>query len=113
MKKIVSILIVGVFVFSSVCFAADWSLMIKDTRQDGETLFVTTEYKNDKGAVVETVDVPLFQPKTYDEVLVGLKNRAETIKSREAAKALISSKVKPDTDKEKNKPIATLTAVVG
>ena len=88
-----------------------WELKIKSTKQSGDTLVVTTEYYEDS-VLVETVDVPLFRPKTYDEVLIGLKNRAETIKSRKEAEALINSKVKPDTDKKVNKPIPTVSAEV-
>lgn len=87
-----------------------WELKIKETRQDGDTLFVKTEYY-DAGVLVDTVDVPLFQPKTYEEVLTGLKNRAETIKSKKVAEALITSKVKPETEKEVNKPIPTAKVI--
>jgi len=85
-----------------------WELKIKETRKDGDTLFVKTEYY-DGVTLVETAEVPIFRPKTYDDVLVGLKNRAETIKKKKEAEALIDSKVKPDTDKQVNKPIPTVS----
>lgn len=102
-------LFVSLIVLCSSAFAGDWSLKTKgDSRQVEDTLFVNTEYTNDKGEVVTTVEVPIFQPKSYDDVLLGQRNRANTIKAREAAKDLIKSKVKPNTDKEKDKPIPTL-----
>lgn len=83
-----------------------WELKIKSTKQNGDTLVVTTEYYEDS-VLVETVDVPLFRPKTYDDVLTGIKNRAQTIKDKADAVNLITKTVKPDTDKELNKLIPT------
>jgi len=81
---------------------------IKATRKDGDTLFVDTVFTD--GVNTERIEVPLFQPQTKDGVIDGLKNRALTYDRKWKAEAQIDI-IKPDVDKEKDKPIPTAAVI--
>ena len=81
--------------------AFSWDATIKETRKDADTLFVDTIFTD--GVNTERIEVPFFQPKTLDEVKQGLKNRAATLDRKYKSEADIVI-LKPDVDKEKDKP---------
>lgn len=78
-----------------------WTYEIKATRKAEDTLFVDTIYTD--GMKTERVDVPIFQPNTKDDVILGLKNRGATLERKYAQEAEID-KIKPEVDKDKDKP---------
>ena len=99
-------------VVAGVLFATDafcWTYEIKGTRLAADTLFVDTIYTD--GVKTERVEVPIFQPKTKDEVLTGLKNRGASIERKYQAEqeAII---VKPEVDKDKDKPTPIKASVI-
>jgi len=117
MKKIFFILMV-LILLASPLLAADWTYTIKSVVQNSDTLQVSVDYSD--GEKTYTEEVPIFRPNTKEDVLIGVRNRANDVKIRpllEAAKQAAAKKitdvVKPDVDKDINKPTPTLTAVEG
>ncbi len=105
MKKL--ILIVLSLMVTSNAFSA-WTATVKETRKADDTLFVDTVFTD--GTNTERVEVPLFQPKDKAEAIQGLKNRAATLERKYNAMQTIDV-VKPEVDKEKDKPIPCLSIV--
>lgn len=62
------------------------SYKILSVRQDAETVTASVEYTID-GTVVN-VDVPIFMPKTKDDIITGVTNRGLTEKAKLDAIAL-------------------------
>lgn len=107
MKKILSIFIVLMFLASPL-FADDWTYTIKKVNQNSDTLQMSVDYSD--GEKTYTEEVPIFRPNTKEDVLLGIRNRANDVKMRpilEAAKQVAAKKitdtVKPDIDKEIDK----------
>lgn len=104
MKKFIfAVLILAVF---SIALAAD-TYKIISVRQNDETLTVTVDYT--VGNEVKRVDVPIFAPKTKDDVILGLNNRALTIKAKQEASAtaaIVKSDVEKDAGKTANVTIS-------
>jgi len=81
---------------------------IKATRKDADTLFVDTIFTD--GVNTERVEVPHFQPKDKQQILDGEANRAKTYDAKWKAEAEVAA-LKPEVDKEKDKPTPVQVAI--
>lgn len=88
-----------VFLFSSLALA--WEYEIKDVRRSRQTVKVEVEYVIN--GETQTIEVPVFAPKSKEDVLQGVENRGLTIKKELEDIQIIEDSVLPEIIKEKNK----------